>query len=283
MITVRIRLSGGDVVETRCGLDSRLFSDLRRSLGTGEVIDLETNLNGRATGISIVAAQIVSVETSPPVSLRHAPPGPRISPAPYIRIPDFLSAAENAAVMDYAVRREARFTASSIDGSEPDYRRSRVLMQFEGIGIDFESRIREIAQEAAHHLATPCPADYGFEMQMTAHGDAGYFRTHSDNGTPGTATRFLTYVYYFCRDPQPFSGGQLRLYDDAQFDAGTTLPVATFAEIAPANNTLLLFPSRCYHEVMPTYLRVDDFGNRRFTVNGWLRHVDGGRQPSLEH
>jgi hypothetical protein len=51
------------------------------------------------------------------------------------------------------------------------------------------------------------------ETQLTSHNDGGYYRIHNDNGSPSTATRVLTYVYYFHRQPVAFKGGQLRLYD----------------------------------------------------------------------
>ena len=117
----------------------------------------------------------------------------------------------------------------------------------------------------------PLPEGYGFEMQMTAHGDTGYFKIHNDNATPRTASRFLTYVYYFGREPRPFSGGELRLYDNSQVDPSSWVPIASYAEIAPQNNMLLFFPSRCFHEVMPTLTRVNEFANGRFTINGWIR------------
>ena len=49
------------------------------------------------------------------------------------------------------------------------------------------------------------------------------------------------------------------------------VPVATFAEIKPQNNMLLFFPSRHYHEVLPTLCRTDHFADGRFTINGWVR------------
>jgi len=270
MISVRILLREGKSYETSCAADAPLLAELRAALAGGGVADIEIGAEGERKGIAIPASQIVAVETTPPVALKRDP-APRITPAPYIRIPEFLTAEENAAVMAFALRKERDFIASGVEGGRPNYRQSQVLMKFDDLGIPFESRVRELLADAAAYFGLELPPDYTFEMQMTAHGDGGYYKIHNDNGTPRTASRLLTYVYYFCRAPQPFSGGQLRLYDDSRVDPTNWLPVASFAEIAPQNNMLLFFPSRCFHEVMPTLRREDEFGNGRFTINGWIR------------
>ena len=43
------------------------------------------------------------------------------------------------------------------------------------------------------------------ESQMTAHNDGNYYKIHHDNGSQETATRELTYVYYFYQEPKLFS------------------------------------------------------------------------------
>jgi Rps23 Pro-64 3,4-dihydroxylase Tpa1-like proline 4-hydroxylase len=277
MISVRILLHGGQCYETSCAADDPLLDRLRAALSGGGVADIEIGAEGQRKGVAIPASQIIAVETVPPVALRREPKG-RITAAPYIRIPDFLSADENAAVMAFALARESEFAASSVDGGRKNYRHSQVLMKFDGLAVAFEPKVRELLPDAASYFGLALPADYRFEMQMTAHGDGGYYKIHNDNGTPRTAARMLTYVYYFSRVPQPFSGGQLRLYDDSRVDPSNWVPVASFAEIAPQNNMLLFFPSRCFHEVMPALRREDAFGNGRFTINGWIR--DPNAEPA---
>jgi len=273
MISVRILLREGQCYETSCATDAPLLEQLRTVLAGGGVADIEIGAEGARKGVAIPAGQIVAVETVPPVALRREPAA-RITAAPYIRIPDFLSTEENAAVMAFAERKESEFIASGVEGGRKNYRHSQVLMKFDGLGVEFESKVRELLPDAASYFGMQLPVAYSFEMQMTAHGDGGYYKIHNDNGTPRTASRMLTYVYYFSRLPQPFSGGQLRLYDDSRVDPSNWVPIATFAEIAPQNNMLLFFPSRCFHEVMPALRRRDDFGDGRFTINGWIRHPE---------
>jgi SM-20-related protein len=270
MISLRILLRGGHCYETSCSADAPLLNELRMVLGGGGVADIQIGHDGKPKGVAISASQIVAVETVPPVALKRAP-ALRITPAPYIRVPEFLSKDENAAVMAFALRKHPEFIAGEVETGEQNYRYAQVLTKFHDLGVDFEGRLRELLPDVVSYLGMQLPAGYGVEMQLTAHGDTGYFKIHNDNGTPRTASRFLTYVYYFSRQPQPFSGGQLRLYDESQVDPSSWVPVASYAEIAPQNNMLLFFPSRCFHEVMPTLTRVNEFANARFTINGWVR------------
>jgi Rps23 Pro-64 3,4-dihydroxylase Tpa1-like proline 4-hydroxylase len=44
-----------------------------------------------------------------------------------------------------------------------------------------------------------------------------------------------------------------------------------YQEIEPMNNRIVLFDSRCMHEVLPVESDSEAFGDSRFTLNGWLR------------
>jgi Rps23 Pro-64 3,4-dihydroxylase Tpa1-like proline 4-hydroxylase len=227
--------------------------------------------NGVVRGLAMPYSQIVAVETEPPVLFQTRPEPSAIRQAPYIRIPGFLTSEENKAVMDFAIREQANFQPSTVEGGAQGYRHSWVLFKLDRLGIDLEGKVREILPDVAKYFGLELPADFSFEMQMTTHSEGGYFKIHNDNNSPRTASRFLTYVYYFYREPAAFSGGQLRLYDDSRVEADNWVPVATFAEHKPENNMLLFFPSRHFHEVLPTLCRTDDFAGGRFTINGWVR------------
>jgi SM-20-related protein len=275
MIRVRILLCGGHVYETFCSADARLIEDLRMIVAIGAnatgMAQLEVEQNGAMRSLAIPYSQIAAIETEPPVLFgpRKEPSG--IRPAPYIRIPDFLTTDENKAVIDYAIGKRPAFKPSTVEGGAPGYRHSQVLFKLDDLEIDFEGKVREILPDVTGYFGLGLPVDFTFEMQMTTHSDGGYFKIHNDNGSPNTASRFLTYVYYFHQEPVAFSGGQLRLYDDSRVEAWNWVPVATFAEIKPQNNMLLFFPSRHYHEVLPTLCRTDHFADGRFTINGWVR------------
>jgi SM-20-related protein len=196
-----------------------------------------------------------------------------IEHAPYMRIPKFLKQDENKFVLDYASSRRSSFDLSRVETGVPDHRHSHVLFDLRELNIDLEGRIWEILPDVISYLGIKIPAACRLETQLTTHNDGGYFKAHNDNGSPGTADRFLTYVYYFHHEPAAFAGGELRLYD-SKVEANQWVAVETFAEIKPENNMLLLFPSRLFHEVMPIGCDSRDFADGRFTLNGWVREVN---------
>ncbi len=274
MISVRILLHGGQVYETACTEDAPLLDNLAEALSGASgacrfaQLTLEDGTNRR--GVAIPASAILAIETNPPVLLRWRPKS-GIENAAYIRIPNFLSEEENQTVLDYAIRKEPDYQTSKVETAVPGHRRSCVLMQLDDLNIDFGARILEIVPDALNYFGLPLVSEPKLEIQLTTHNEGGYYRIHNDNGTPNTAARVLTYVYYFHRQPVAFQGGQIRLYD-SRVEFGRSRPAETFVEINPENNMLLLFPSRVMHEVLPTYCSSRMFGDGRFTLNGWLRN-----------
>jgi SM-20-related protein len=272
MISVRILLHGGQVYETACADDAPMLDSLAEALSgaSGACGFAQLTLEDGRRGVAIPASAILAVETNPPVLLRWQPKS-GIERAAYIRIPNFLTEQENHAVLDYAIRKEPDYQGSKVETIVPDYRSSRVLMRLDDLGIDFAARILEIVPEALNYFGLPLVSEPKLEIQLTTHNQGGYYRIHNDNGTPNTAARVLTYVYYFHRQPVAFQGGQIRLYD-SRVESGRLRFAESFAEIDPENNMLLLFPSRLMHEVLPTYCSSRVFGDGRFTLNGWLRN-----------
>jgi SM-20-related protein len=273
MITVRILLRGGHVYETTCPEDAPILASLAEAIsgarGARAFAELTIKDGDTPRGLAIPATAILAVETKPPVSL-HWQPKSGIEPAPYIRIPNFLSEEENRAVLDYAIRRERDYEASQVDTGVKDYRESRVLMRLDDLDVDFDGRICDIASDALNHFRIPIPTEMKLDTQLSTHNDGGYFLIHSDNGSPRTASRVLTYVYYFHHQPVAFKGGQLRLYD-SRVESGRRNLAYTFVALEPENNMLLLFPSGVMHEVLPTYCSSGNFADGRFTLNGWVR------------
>ena len=111
---------------------------------------------------------------------------------------------------------------------------------------------------------------------MSAFLRGGFLAKHSDN-RPRFHNRRLSFVYYFHRQPRPFSGGELLLHDaDGR----------GFTRIEPQHNSIVFFPPECVHEIVavesggaseggqedrPSH---GDFGNARFTIQGWLHALD---------
>jgi Rps23 Pro-64 3,4-dihydroxylase Tpa1-like proline 4-hydroxylase len=281
MTTLRILLAGGHVYETTCADDAPVIGQLseafaaRGGSAAAGYVQLEIDVNGKRRGLAIPLSSIVAVETEPPLSFVAPSATITVERAPYIRIPGFLSETDNRAVFDHAVRREARFEATRVETGATGYRNSRHLPSLDDLEIEFEAPLREIVPGVLQHFGMEQPGAITLEKQLTTHNDGQYYRPHNDNGSPGTATRVLTFVYYFHHEPARFSGGNLRLYD-SRVEAGMWVAAGTFVELKPENNMLVLFPSRLLHEVLPIECLSHAFADGRFTINGWVRDSTAG-------
>ncbi|WP_198148441.1 2OG-Fe(II) oxygenase [Elstera litoralis] len=103
----------------------------------------------------------------------------------------------------------------------------------------------------------------GFECQITAHSDGSFFKNHRDDIGGKNESRFISYVYYFNKEPKLFSGGYLKITPDEKNYSKKIL-------IEPRNNRIVFFKSHLYHEVLPVEIPTDIFSASRFTLNGWL-------------
>ena len=225
-----------------------------------------------------------------------APPGFR--PAPFVRMTDFLEPAQQDRLLTLTLAGGERFGPAPV-GSRAGKRRMDLGMRTAFLADDrtrrevrswFGPKLRDVLP----HVLTRLRMDeatggggrgdaasregaprYGIELNVTAHPAGGFFGAHRDVEEGVSGNRKLTFVYYFHREPRRFSGGDLLLYD-TDFEAGLASNNA-FTRIEPLRNSLVVFPSACYHEVTPVECATDDFGDGRFTVNGWFR--SRGEEP----
>ena len=107
------------------------------------------------------------------------------------------------------------------------------------------------------------------ELELAAHGHGGHFHDHVDTVHEKGAGRIMTAVYYFFAEPRRFSGGELRLYGWWRGDAEGAHP-PPHLYITPQHDSLLIFPSWAYHEVMPVNCPSGDFADSRFSINCWV-------------
>ena len=108
------------------------------------------------------------------------------------------------------------------------------------------------------------------EMQVTASNDGDFFHFHSDNGSERVASRHLTFVYFFHREPRQFEGGELRIHD-ARLEDGVYVSEGSYQTIVPQQNQIVFFPCELLHEITPVNCASQQFADSRFTLNGWLR------------
>jgi len=188
---------------------------------------------------------------------------------PHLRIVDFLDAGTHAALLAWTLANETRFVPAQLAGGvvNPDARRALVLRDLGQLAAVLDARLREAAPSWAAELRSTNFVTSEVELELVAHIDGAHFTLHSDtylSGERARGDRMLSAVYYFHRKPKGFDGGALRLHrlGAAPGDAGL--------DIAPDDNSLVVFPSWGPHEVMPVSCASGAFADSRFAVNCWI-------------
>jgi SM-20-related protein len=197
-------------------------------------------------------------------------------PAQFVVLDEFLVPEELSELTQYARSREANFVMSEViapgeEGSITDYehRRSRVLMDLGEHQAVIVNRIRAFLPSVLQKLGREMLDVSRVEAQMTASNDGDFFRHHNDNGQGEIASRELTFVYFFHREPKAFRGGELRLYDSRR-ENGEWVSTGNYHSIEPQQNQIVFFPSMLLHEITPVECPSRAFADSRFTVNGWF-------------
>ena len=194
---------------------------------------------------------------------------------PLVAFDEFLVAQEWAGLLQYTLKRREDFAQSGVlsaggeSRTDGDYRRSSVLYDLNACRTMFVNRIATFMPHILARLRMPPFPISQFEVQLTATGDGQFFKKHKDDDSESVNTRAITFIYYFYREPKPFSGGALRLYDTQLASDGTAGP-GPYQTIHPVQNQIVFFPSDCLHEVLPVQVKSRDFDDSRFTVNGWV-------------
>ncbi len=182
----------------------------------------------------------------------------------YLKYQGFLGRQLNHQLYKLAISKENTYTPSRTSYSKyyPEWRKSVVIYdsQFALMKEMIEAKIRARLAEIHQMLAIrPFEIDC-FEVQLTSHNDGDYFKWHTDNGSPNTASRQITFVYYFNGTPKAFSGGELILYDNDESHI-----------VEPDNDSIVFFASGRKHEVRQVACPSKLFRDGRFTLNGWIR------------
>lgn len=189
---------------------------------------------------------------------------------------EFLAPEELKTLTQYALGREGDFRISEVISPgvmgtvvDAEHRRSRVLMDLGGHEEVFRDRIEAALPRVLEKLKMQKFPITRFESQLTASNDGDFFRHHFDNAEEEIASRELTYVYFFNREPKAFQGGELRLHDAERRD-GSWVTTGSYKAVVPEQNQIVFFPSSLLHEITPVACPSRAFANSRFTVNGWL-------------
>lgn len=282
---VQLLLTGGHQYTLYLPSDSALLYDLfsvvveRAQGGRSEGL-LQIPIQSDQALLSIAAIDLIGLVTEPPLIVEanasaepspSSPPTETILPAQYIQIDNFLPAADYQQLLDYVLNSQSEFTSTgALTNSEyyPEHRNSQVIF-YPQYTQPVTERVRRLAPELMEKFDIPAFLIDKIEVQLTAHNDGEYFRFHNDNGSDMTASRQITYVYYFYREPKGFSGGELLIYD-TRVEGERHFKTEQSQKVEPLNNSIVFFPSHYMHEVLPVRCPSQAFADSRFTVNGWV-------------
>ena len=201
---------------------------------------------------------------------------PQIAAAECVVFDEFLAPAEVAELIEYALAQEDDFRVSQVvspgvQGGAVDfeYRRSRVLMELGKHQEVIVNRIQSCLPRILDKLGIESFPISRIEAQITASGDGDFFRWHTDDGHAEVASREITFVYFFHREPKSFRGGELRIYE-SELHNGAYRPTSNSRTIVPQQNQAVFFASALAHEITPVECPSGAFADSRFTVNGWF-------------
>jgi Rps23 Pro-64 3,4-dihydroxylase Tpa1-like proline 4-hydroxylase len=189
---------------------------------------------------------------------------------------EFLAPQELDELVDYALEHEAEFQNSEVispsgelGAIDYNHRRSRVLMDLGKHEEVILGRIRCVLPRVLEQLGIEQFPVTHMEAQITASNNGDFFGAHSDDSHAIIASRRLTFVYFFHREPRQFAGGELLLHDSpgrGDRHVGT----GSYRTIVPQQNQIVFFPCSRLHEITPVECPSRAFADSRFTLNGWL-------------
>ena len=204
-------------------------------------------------------------------ALSDVPAPEGTSPAPFVRMTDFFPRERCDELLALVTAERERFVPAKISGGKlyPDQRHALVADRRirQEVRAWFIPRLRGVAEAVLARLPMRGFDAYNVELDVTAYPDGHFYKVHCDWSNEYEPHRWISYVWYFYREPRRFSGGDLLLHDT---DRETGRYTGVFTRLAPLHNSIVFFPSDCYHQVTPVHGDGDDFGDGRFSVNGWI-------------
>jgi Rps23 Pro-64 3,4-dihydroxylase Tpa1-like proline 4-hydroxylase len=200
-----------------------------------------------------------------------------VEQAKCVVLDEFLAPSELDELIRYTLQHEQQFKSSGVVSpsgemgvADYSHRRSQVLMDAGPHEDVILQRIRHVLPCVLAQMETKEFPITRTEVQITASNDGDFFRAHCDDAQELIASRRITFVYFFHREPRQFTGGELRLHDSQQGDHRSE--TGGYEIIVPQQNQIVFFPCSTLHEITPVHCSSGAFANSRFTVNGWLHH-----------
>ena len=232
----------------------------------------KSNLNINPETIKSLTLEILKSQLEPQKITQSTTKEPQTSilPSSYLQISDFFTTTEQKKLIQYCLNHEQEFVATTTSVNTNNYRKSQVLYSFPEFKNLISNKIEFILPDVLAQLEIPNFEIAEIEAQITAHNDGHFYKIHNDNGSKDTASRVLTYVYYFYQEPKVFSGGELKIYD-SKVENNYYVAADSYNIVEPKNNSIIFFLSHYMHEVLPIKCTSQNFVDSRFTINGWIR------------
>jgi SM-20-related protein len=212
-----------------------------------------------------VAGQYGGIDTSESTA---APIPTVVLSQPMLRIEDFLDSEQMNALLGRVLDLKDVFVPSEIATDVPNYRRSWVVYDLGNARTEIVPMILACVPMLRQVFGVPDGEPSLIEAQLTVSDDGDFFKVHTDCGSPETDGRLVSFVYYFSSEQAAFTGGDLILYDSPV--SAPSLLASTRHMVPPTRNSIVFFRSTVWHEVTPVVNPSGQFGDGRFTVNGWL-------------
>jgi SM-20-related protein len=188
---------------------------------------------------------------------------------------EFLAPQELDELVSHTLQHETEFQSSEVVSPsggpgvvDYEHRRSRVLTDLGKHQEVIMERIRCVLPRVLDHFGIEEFPIRRVETQITASNDGDFFLAHSDDAQEAIASRRITFVYFFHREPRQFEGGELRLHDSPGGERHVNTP--SYQTIVPQQNQIVFFPCSVLHEITPVECASRAFADSRFTLNGWL-------------
>ena len=195
--------------------------------------------------------------------------------APFVRLTDFLPPASRERLLRDVPTAIERFGPATVGADAEINREVRNALVLDepttrNVRSWFVPKLRAVLPEVLRRLRMEDLDVRRIELKVTVHLHGGFYTVHRDDSPDENfRDRLVSYVCYFHRAPRPFAGGDLLLHDAGR--AGGW-PSRAFSRIEPLCGSIVFFPSDCLHEIIPVACGAE-FGDGRFTVNGWVRGV----------
>ena len=198
---------------------------------------------------------------------------------PHLIFHDVFGAAWVVALLNYVADRQGDFHPGAMRDrktgelfGDKKIRDSVYLQDLGEFAAPFKAAVGAIVGPSLQALHLNEPRVEPAEFEFTAYGDGGHIGEHIDTYERTDRVRILSCVYYFATTPRRFSGGELRLFGLPRFSAGGgASPEASFVDIEPKTDSLVVFPSWLRHQVLPVRVPSGRWADARFTVNCWIQ------------